>query len=93
LKNFFLSLANVNPNIPETTINVSSLLLSGVLRIDAQLIPDYPFLGFANVSFLTLPVFELSLTSFGGLNLTSSPVVHAWLNTSIAAYLKEVRYY
>lgn len=42
--------SDVRSVLPEATVTLSGVVLSGVLRLDAELTPDYPFLGNATVS-------------------------------------------
>ena len=42
--------SDVQSVLPEATVTLSGVVLAGVLRVDAELTPDYPFIGNATVS-------------------------------------------
>ena len=46
---FSLRPPDVKSVLPEVKASLSALSLAGVLRIDAEVTPDYPFLGKATV--------------------------------------------
>ena len=41
--------SDVRSVLPEATVTLSGVVLSGVLRVDGELTPDYPFVGNATV--------------------------------------------
>ena len=75
--------------LPEVTVSLSELSLAGTLQIDTELIPDYPFVGNATISFLLPPEFGISIYSLGGVELSSLPGIDQWLNGSISWLLSQ----
>ena len=75
--------------LPEVTVTLSQFALRGVLRLDTELIPDYPFVGNATLAFLTLPSTEITLHSFGGVELSNLPGIDQWLNGSLSWLLTQ----
>ena len=47
--------SDVRSVLPEATVTLSGVVLSGVLRLDGELTPDYPFFGNATVRTFFLP--------------------------------------
>ena len=52
--------SDVRSVLPEATVTLSGVVLSGVLRLDGELTPDYPFFGNATVRTFNKAVNELS---------------------------------
>ena len=86
---FSLRSPDVKSVLPEATVKLSEISLSGVVRIDAELSSDYPFVGNASISFTRLPVLDCSISSFGGVDLASIPGVHTWINITMTWLLSQ----
>jgi hypothetical protein len=52
----------------------------GIIRIDAELTPTYPFVGNTSYSFITMPTVDLTISSFGGIDLATIPGVYSLIN-------------
>jgi hypothetical protein len=59
------------------------IVLAGILRLDAELTPDYPFVGNTTYGFISQPSMDLSISSFGGLDLSSIPGRNQCVSSSI----------
>jgi len=86
---FSLRSPDVKSVLPEATVKLSEISLSGVVRIDAELSSDYPFVGNASISFTRLPVLDCSISSFGGVDLASIPGVYTWINITMTWLLTQ----
>jgi hypothetical protein len=86
---FSLRSPDVKSVLPEATVKLSEISLSGVVRIDAELSSDYPFVGNASISFERLPVLDCSISSFGGVDLASIPGVYTWINITMTWLLTQ----
>ena len=42
---------DIKSALPEASVSISGVALAGTLRIDAEVIPEYPFLGKSTVGF------------------------------------------
>ena len=49
----------------ETKVKLSELAISGRVRFRVDLLPEYPFIGNATVSFVRLPKLDFALSTFG----------------------------
>lgn len=74
---------NLNVALPDKAVQVSSLYLSGGLRLTMDTIPTYPFVGNASIAFLTLPALDMGVSTFGGVDLSSVPVLQGWINSTL----------
>lgn len=81
---FSLRSPDVKSVLPEATVRLSEISLSGTFRIDAELTADYPFVGNATISFLRTPLLDTSISSFGGVDLASIPGVYTWINITMS---------
>jgi hypothetical protein len=102
--------------VPEVSVTLSEVHLSGQLRLNVSLTPDYPFIGTGQVralvpavlfflplsdipprvivlqlSFMSAPQLAFSISSFGGLELSSMPYAYQWVNSSMHWLLEQVR--
>ncbi|KAJ1438846.1 hypothetical protein B484DRAFT_477035 [Ochromonadaceae sp. CCMP2298] len=75
--------------VPEMTVTLSEVHLSGQLRLGLQLTPDYPFIGDAQVSFMQPPQMGFTLSSFGGLELSTVPYAYYWVNSTMHWLLEQ----
>lgn len=89
---FTLRPNDVKSVLPETMISISDFTIKGRLRMHIDLIPEYPFFGNATVSFIDLPVFDITVSSFGGIELSSIPGVYHWINITMIWLLEQVLY-
>ena len=87
--NVFRKPTDAQSLLPEVTVSLAELSLSGTLQLDTELIPDYPFVGNASISFLFPPEFGISIYSLGGVELSSLPGIDQWLNGSITWLLSQ----
>lgn len=87
---FSLRSPDVKSVLPEATVRLSEISLSGSVRIDAELTADYPFVGNASISFLRLPALDTAISSFGGVDLASIPGVYTWLNITMTWLLGQL---
>jgi Ca2+-dependent lipid-binding protein len=74
---------DINSVLPEASVTVSTLAMSGILTLDSELIPEYPFFGNATFSFKELPKLEMTLSSFGGVDLSAIPGVRNFIDISL----------
>lgn len=74
---------DVNSMLPEATVTVSEVAIAAIMRFDAELLPDYPFIGNATITFLELPTLDIAISSFGGIDISSIPGVYSWIKITI----------
>jgi Ca2+-dependent lipid-binding protein len=74
---------DINSVLPEASVTVSTLAMAGIITLDAELIPEYPFFGNATFSFKELPNLEMTLSSFGGVDLSAIPGVRNFIDISL----------
>jgi hypothetical protein len=86
---FSLRNTDVQSVLPEATVKLSEISLSGTVRIDSELTSDYPFVGNATVSFLHLPVLDCTISTIGGVDLASIPGMYTWINITMSWLLNQ----
>ena len=86
---FSLRNTDVQSMLPEATVKLSEISLSGTVRIDSELTSDYPFVGNATVSFLHLPVLDCTISTIGGVDLSSIPGMYTWINITMSWLLNQ----
>ena len=74
---------DLNSVLPEASVTVSKLAMSGIVTLDSELIPDYPFFGNATFSFKELPKLDMTISSFGGVDLSAIPGVRNFIDISL----------
>ena len=75
--------SDVRSVLPEATVTLSGVVLAGILRLDAELTPDYPFLGNATVS-----VYSIILSFVWGVSASiGSPFYYHHLILSVSVAL------
>eukprot|EP00602_Paraphysomonas_sp_CaronLab_P003423 CAMPEP_0185022760 /NCGR_PEP_ID=MMETSP1103-20130426/5458_1 /TAXON_ID=36769 /ORGANISM="Paraphysomonas bandaiensis, Strain Caron Lab Isolate" /LENGTH=766 /DNA_ID=CAMNT_0027554977 /DNA_START=297 /DNA_END=2600 /DNA_ORIENTATION=- len=75
-----------------TTATVSDVMISGIVRIDSEIVDTYPFLGNASVSFLRPPAFDLQVNALGGVDVSSMPGVQRMISASMEWYMQQYTY-
>ena len=83
---------NLNIALPDKAVQVSSLYLSGGLRLTMNTTPTYPFVGNASVAFLTLPALDMGVSTFGGVDLSSVPILQGWVNSTLFYVIQQMTY-
>ena len=73
-------------------MSLTEVMLTTQLRLDIQMTEDFPFLGNASISFLELPTLDFSISSFGGLELSSIPLAYYWVNATLSWMLGQYTY-
>ena len=70
-------------------VKVKELAISSKVRINSELIPNYPFFGNATVSFLEIPNINIEITSFGGVDISAFPGVYSLVDITIKWLLRQ----
>ena len=74
------------------SVAVRSMYLSGAIRLNMRPIAEYPFIGNATFSFLTIPALDMGISTFGGVDLSSVPLLHGWVNSSLFYVMRQLTY-
>ncbi len=70
-------------------VKVKELAISSKVRINSELIPNYPFFGNATISFLEIPNINIEITSFGGVDISAFPGVYSLVDITIKWLLRQ----
>lgn len=50
--------------MPDPSVKISKVSFVGSLRIDAELLPEFPFVGMASINFLEIPDLDIDIICF-----------------------------
>jgi hypothetical protein len=66
--------------LPEATVRISQMSLRGWVRMDTEVVSEWPYVGNGTCGFIGQPALDLSVSSFGGIDISIIPGLHSWLN-------------
>ena len=76
--------------VPDAAVSVSHVLLRGKLRMDMETLPDFPFVGNTSIAFHQVPELDMTISSFGGVDLSILPGMHSWINVTLSWVLTQL---
>ena len=64
--------------------------MAGRLRVDMEPLAEFPFIGNTSIAFHSVPTLDMSISSFGGVDLSILPGMHSWINVTLSWVLTQL---